>query len=70
MKCRYQFSKKNIHNCLQTSRKSEMMCHDLEIRLVESEKACEETREKLAKLEKIREFIYELSSGKKKLFEE
>ena len=47
-----------------------MMSQDLETRLVESEKACEDTREKLAKLEKIREFIYELSSGKKKLFEE
>jgi len=61
---------KEISSLKQTSRKSEMMCHDLETRLVESEKACEETREKLAKLEKIREFIYELSSGKKKLFEE
>lgn len=59
-----------VFDYLQTLRKSEMMCHDLETRLVESEKACEETREKLAKLEKIREFIYELSSGKKKLFEE
>lgn len=51
-------------------KKSEMVRQDLEARLIESEKSCHETKEKLTKLEKIQEFIFELSSGKKKLFEE
>lgn len=51
-------------------KKSEMVRQDLEARLNESEKSCQETKEKLTKLEKIQEFIFELSSGKKKLFEE
>lgn len=51
-------------------KKSEMVRQDLEARLIDSEKSCQETKEKLTKLEKIQEFIFELSSGKKKLFEE
>lgn len=51
-------------------KKSEMVRQDLEARLIDSEKSCMETKEKLTKLEKIQEFIFELSSGKKKLFEE
>lgn len=51
-------------------KKSEMVRQDLEARLIDSEKSCSETKEKLSKLEKIQEFIFELSSGKKKLFEE
>lgn len=47
-----------------------MVRQDLEVRLVESEKSCQETKDKLIKLEKIQEFIFELSSGKKKIFEE
>lgn len=51
-------------------KKSEIMRQDLEARLVESEKSCQETKKKLNKLEKIQEFIYDLSSGKNKLFED
>lgn len=51
-------------------KKSEMVRQDLETRLMDSEKSCQETKEKLVKLEKIQEFIFELSSGKKKIFEE
>ena len=51
-------------------KKAEIIRQDLETRLVESEKTAQETKEKLTKLEKIQEFIFELSSGKKKLFEE
>ncbi len=51
-------------------KKSEMLREDLETRLIESEKSCQETKKKLIKLEKIQEFIYDLSSGKNKLFED
>ena len=51
-------------------KKAEIIRQDLETRLVESEQTAQETKEKLTKLEKIQEFIFELSSGKKKLFEE
>ena len=46
------------------------MRQDLENRLAESEQTAQETKDKLGKLEKIQEFIFELSSGKKKLFDD
>ena len=61
---------KEIVSLNQMFKKSEMVRLDVEARLIESEKSCQETKEKLTKLEKIQEFIFELSSGKKKIFEE
>lgn len=54
----------------QTVKKGDIMRQDLENRLAESEQTAQETKDKLGKLEKIQEFIFELSSGKKKLFDD
>lgn len=60
----------NFCSFFKAMKKAEIIRQDLETRLVESEQTAQETKEKLTKLEKIQEFIFELSSGKKKLFEE
>ncbi|KAI9563094.1 hypothetical protein GHT06_010551 [Daphnia sinensis] len=61
---------REITSLSQAVKKSEILRQDLEARLIESEKSCQETKKKLNKLEKIQEFIYDLSSGKNKLFED
>ncbi len=54
----------------QTLKCSEKLTESLESKLLEADRQCKETRAELVKLEKIREFIHDISGGKKKLCEE